>query len=229
MRAPARARFYFSFRSPYAWLASRMLAGRLAEEERAALEYVPFWEPDPVTLDLLRGRDAAFLYRPMSRERHLYILQDVKRLARHFGYAMQWPVDPASPWWERPHLAYVAARRVGRAEACFEALYRRRWEQGQDICAEGTLVEVAAEIGVAPDLLLGAPDDPASRAAGVDALEAAYRDSVFGVPFFVLGADRFWGSDRLEFFLDALARRGVHARSAGPSPFYRAPSPDGAP
>ena len=44
------------------------------------------------------------------------------------------------------------------------------------------------------------------RAEGVDCLAAAYDDDVFGVPYLRLGRHRFWGLDRVDAFLEELAR-----------------------
>ena len=37
---------------------------------------------------------------------------------------------------------------------------------------------------------------------------AGLEDRVFGVPFFVVDGERFWGNDRIEFLLDAVRGRG---------------------
>src|SRR5262245_62169356 len=96
-----RPRFYFSFRSPYSWMAARLLEERL-DPRPYGIEYIPFWEPDEHTLSLLRSRGSDFLYTPMSRQKHLYILQDIKRIATGLGYSMAWPRDRGNLWWDLP-------------------------------------------------------------------------------------------------------------------------------
>ncbi len=199
MTATRGARFYFSFRSPYSWIAARLVAERLGPQA-GRLRHIPYWEGDGVTRELLRQRGAEILYAPMTRQKHLYILQDVKRLTRHLGYAHVWPLDQ-DPWWERPHLAYLAARRRGKGAEFLEAAYRARWEEGRDICAADTLRALAEEVGLEPDALAAAPDDPDLRREGVDGLLEAYREGVFGIPFFASGFEKFWGVDRLAAFL----------------------------
>jgi 2-hydroxychromene-2-carboxylate isomerase len=195
---PRRPRFYFAFRSPYAWMTARMLEERFPAAHEG-IDYVPFWEPDERTLALLRARDGEVIYTPMSRAKHLYILQDVKRLAAKSGYAMRWPVD-VNPWWELPHLAYLRARRVGAGRSFFWAVYRARWERGEDVCRRETIERIAREVGLDPDALVGATEEADVRAEGVEALLRADRDGVFGVPFFCLGHEKFWGLDRFEDF-----------------------------
>src|SRR5262249_51612028 len=132
MKANKRPRYYFSFRSPYSWIATRILAERLSPNERERIEFIPYWEPAPKTLQALREQGGDFLYRPMSREKHLYILQDVKRLTRSLHLTHVWPID-RNPLWELPVLAYLIAEQCGQAECFRTAVYRARWEEGVDI------------------------------------------------------------------------------------------------
>lgn len=203
MKKPPR--FYFSFHSPYSWMATRLLEERLPEAPRL-LEYVPYFLPDEKTRAALIGRESNMHYSMMSKAKHLYILQDTKRLAQRFGFPMKWPID-RDPWWELPHLAWLAARRTGDDHALFRALLEARWERGENICDRAVLVGVAESIGLDGERLAGAADDPEMRDEGVDALERGYMDDVFGVPYFLLGPHRFWGLDRLDDFLALLHQR----------------------
>ena len=56
MSRPA-ARYYFSFRSPYSWIATRVLEERLPGAYGGEIEYVPTWEPDDRTATLLGHGD----------------------------------------------------------------------------------------------------------------------------------------------------------------------------
>lgn len=192
------ARFYFSFRSPYSWIAARLLEERFNQGQNG-LEYIPFWEPDKQTLSLLKARGGRFLYSPMNREKHLYLLQDIKRLASNLGYGIAWPID-IDPWWDLPHLAYLAARHQGKAHQFFWRVYQTRWEEAADICCVGTIRRLADEIGLNSDVVVGAPNDPTIRKEGAEALYQAYLDGVFGVPFFIKGYEKFYGVDRLKAF-----------------------------
>jgi 2-hydroxychromene-2-carboxylate isomerase len=191
-------RWYFSLRSPYSWLAYRDLLDRypdVAEE----IDWLPFWEPDAATAQELAGRDIALPYVAMSREKHLYMLQDVRRLVQERGLAMAWPVDQ-EPVWEVSHLAYLVAEGLGRGRAFIDAAYRARWEQGRDISDPEVMAAIGRELGIDPGALAGAHTDPALRAEGIRRLELLHRDGVFGVPYFIDGFERFWGVDRLAAF-----------------------------
>ncbi|GLH99277.1 2-hydroxychromene-2-carboxylate isomerase [Phytohabitans aurantiacus] len=203
----AEPRFYFSLRSPYSWLAFRELSTRYSDVAER-LEWLPFWEPDRDTDALLVERGGRFPYVEMSRAKHLYVLQDVARLARERGIALRWPVDRA-PVWEVPHLAYLVARRHGVGPQYLAAAYRARWERGHDICDRATIRAIGAEIGIDGDELAATADDPALRREGADVLLRGCRDGVFGVPFFIQGRGRFWGLDRLAAFADHLGAAPV--------------------
>lgn len=200
---PAEPRYYFSFRSPYSWLAHRELTTH-HPDVAARCRWVPFWEPDAaLTADLLAA-GGRVSYTPMSRAKHLYILQDVRRLCRARQLAVRWPVD-RRPRWEVPHLAYLAAAAHGQGLSFVDGVFEARWLRGEDICASTTLRPIAERAGLDADEVCAAADDPRLRSAGVQELLRIERDGVFGVPFFTYGFDRFWGLDRVADFVAALA------------------------
>jgi 2-hydroxychromene-2-carboxylate isomerase len=220
------ARLYFSFRSPFSWL----LIARLRRSEPTALdsfELFPYWEPDERTAAELAELGAAIHYAPMSKAKHLYILQDVKRLASRSGLTVAWPVDVA-PWWEPSHLGWLAARRLGAGAAFYDAVVAARWLRGENISERAVIAAAAREAGLSPETIVAAVDDPEIRAEGVRALNRAYQDDVFGVPYLMLGWRRYWGYDRLDMFLEdaGLAGAGLaglerEARDAGDAEGHR--------
>lgn len=195
-------RWYFSFRSPYSWMAYRDLLDRYPDVA-GQIEWLPFWEPDQPALDELERSNVRLPYVAMSKEKHLYILQDVRRLARTRELEMVWPVDTA-PRWEVSHLAYLAAERLGAGPEFIAAAYRARWELGEDISDPRTMARIGRDIGVDPGALESAHDDPDVREKGLQALNSLHRDGVFGVPFFIVGFDKFWGVDRLPQFAESV-------------------------
>lgn len=211
-RAPKEPVFYFSLRSPYSWLAHQDLLARYPDvAERARWE--PFWEPDPGWQRMLTEAGGRFHYVDMSKAKALYILQDVRRLARERGLAVSWPLDTA-PRWEVAHLAFLRARREGMGAPFVAAAYRARWEDGRDISDPAVIGEVAAALGLDPAAHAGAAQDPELRPEALAALLALDRDGVFGVPFFTLGRDRFWGLDRLPAFVAAVRAATLRAQPA---------------
>ncbi|MFG3283174.1 2-hydroxychromene-2-carboxylate isomerase [Streptomyces sp. NPDC048111] len=209
MKADRTPTFYFSLRSPYSWLAHRDLT-REHPDIADAVRWRPFFEPDELSTRLLTEAGGSFPYTAMSRAKHLYVLQDVGRIAKSRGIALRWPVD-RDPVWEVPHLAHLVAERAGLGRAYVAAVYRARWEQGRDICDRAVIGGIGAELGLDPAELANACDDPELRAEGVRLLLDVDTDGVFGVPFFVHGFNRFWGLDRLPAFVAHLRERGLPA------------------
>ena len=203
MRRAAQApRVYFSFRSPFSWLAiTRLRRDVPGFFER--VELIPYWDPDGETDGALRARGAEFHYVQMSAAKHRYLLHDTKRLAARLGVPMAWPID-VDPWWEPPHLAWLVARRHGYAERFYTAVTRERWERGGNICDPDVLARLATDVGLGAGPLVGACHDPDTRAESVECLARAYEDDIFGIPYFRVGRHRFWGYDRVDQFLEAL-------------------------
>ncbi|MFD5496842.1 DsbA family protein, partial [Streptomyces sp. NPDC127091] len=84
------------------------------------------------------------------------------------------------------------------------AVYRARWEEGQDISDPAVIAYIAERLGLDPVRLSTACDDPAVREHGLGSLNSLYRDGVFGVPFFINGYEKFWGVDRLPGFVSSV-------------------------
>jgi len=192
-------RLFFSFRSPFSWLAVDRLQ-RVVPDAQDLIEFIPYWEPDAHMAQALKQRGADFHYVQMSKAKHLYILQDTKRLAEGLGLRIAWPID-IDPWWEIPHLGWLKARQLGRAPAFYTALTAARWQRGENICDPQLIRTLAASVGMDGDVIAGAVGDPDTRAQGVNCLVEAYEDDIFGVPYLRHGRHRFWGLDRLDGFL----------------------------
>jgi 2-hydroxychromene-2-carboxylate isomerase len=220
MVRPARRdptpRFYFSLRSPYSWLAHHDLVTHYPDVAES-VQWRPFWEPDEESQRLLAGAGGSFPYVENSRPKARYLLQDVRRLADQRGLCVTWPVD-RRPHWEVAHLAYLVAARHGAGRQFVAHTYRARWQRGEDISDPATIGRIAGDLGLPVAALRGAVDDPQVRAEGLEALLALDVDGVFGVPFFVLGYDKFWGVERLPMFAAAVRGELPAVRSGDPGP-----------
>jgi 2-hydroxychromene-2-carboxylate isomerase len=185
-------RFYFSFRSPYSWLAHHRLAhtAELAWEE---LEPVPVYPPDEKAMAALSP----------GRTKLGYMREDVERIAAGYGLAVRWPVS-GDPDWTRPHAAFLYAQAERRGQVFAGALYDARFQRGEDLGDDGALRAAAEASGLDPDAVVAAADDPAWRQALWPGFERMRHDKVFGVPTFVLREERFWGNDRFEWLLRTL-------------------------
>ncbi|HEX5116364.1 MAG TPA: DsbA family protein [Pseudonocardiaceae bacterium] len=223
--AETRPRLYFNLRSPYSWLTLHDLAVGHSEL-LDALDWRPYWEPDPATEALLNAAGGRFIYTQMSREKHFYVLADVRRLARDRGLRVRWPIDRA-PRWEVSHLAYLEATRWSCGTEFAIAVSRARWEHGRDISDPAVVAEIGAAIGLDPARLATATEDPDLIAAGTRALVDVWRDGAFGVPFFVYGREKFWGLDRLDAFVRSFRQVGPAGQEPVPGTVAMAAGDDG--
>lgn len=207
MRAP---RVYFSFRSPYSWLALHRLG---PGTEHRGIEYIPYWEPGEEIRARLHELGGGIHYAPMSKAKHLYILGDARRLARAAGLNITWPVD-REPSWDLPHLLWLHLSVEGRDPwPLYRALVAERWENGGDIFSADSIQRVLRreQFEGVSQLIEAASDEGLIRHAA-DLMYDAWMDDVFGIPYFRVGFDRFWGYDRLDGFLDRIGARSEEGR-----------------
>jgi 2-hydroxychromene-2-carboxylate isomerase len=209
-------RAYFSFRSPYSWLAFHDLVATRPDLVQI-LDWRPFWEPDARHHRMLTDAGGDFLYTPMSREKHLYILGDVRRLAGTRGLSIKWPIDREVRW-EIAHRAYLLARAEGRGIDFMARVYAARWLEGRNICDAATISDLAGDVGVDGTAAGRAADALDLDGVSVAALMDLWNDHVFGVPYFVGPAGRFWGIDRLGAFVATLGLAECPVRSDGVEP-----------
>jgi 2-hydroxychromene-2-carboxylate isomerase len=198
-----KCRFYFNFRSPYSWIGGQWLK-RFVDQTGIAVEYIPFWETDELSQAMISDLGGEHYYTPMSKAKHLYILQDIKRITKQLGLTIKWPPAPPDQHWEIPHLAYLWARRVDRGADFFQAILESRWCRGEDICDHRVVAAVAEQCGLDPSDVVSAHTRADVREEGAGELMKAFEDGVFGIPFFVHGYNKFWGIDRFDLFLRSL-------------------------
>ncbi|MCT9933138.1 DsbA family protein [Planotetraspora sp. A-T 1434] len=204
MRPGRGPRVHFSLRSPFSWMAIERLR-REIPDAHDVVEFIPFWDPDPETERRLAARGGEFHYQQMSKAKHLYILHDTKRMAARLKLDMRWPVD-IDPWWEIPHLAFLRARDLGAEAAFYTEVTEARWTRGENICDPAVITAIEHRCGLDGAGLARTPDDSELRERGVDCLFRAYEDDIFGIPYFRVGRERYWGLDRFDWFLADLLR-----------------------
>jgi len=185
-------KFYFSFRSPYAWLAYERMS-RLGTGFPAALRRIPVFPPPDFP------NDPAAVPAKLA-----YIRHDVERLAAAYGLPVHWP-EGIDTDWMRPHAAYRYAADTSHGDAFALGVYRARFSSGRDIGSNDVLRAVAADCGLDPEATVRACDDPAAQQAVFTGMMEAMQDGLFGVPFFVWRDQHFWGNDRIEWLLRTLA------------------------
>lgn len=184
-------RAYHAFRSPYSRLGLHVI-------KRAGLNppVIPFTGPpegvpfsDPVA----------------NPPKLLYYMQDAPRMTRRMGLPMTRP-DPFEVDFGSANRALVAAGREGRGLDFAVAAADARWGDGLNLSSLDVLKGAARSIGWSAAAVEAAQSDASiSEEMSVHRRMIA-EDGVFGVPFAVIGGEKFWGHDRFGLFVEAVRK-----------------------
>jgi 2-hydroxychromene-2-carboxylate isomerase len=77
-------------------------------------------------------------------------------------------------------------------------VYRANFEHDQDISAPETVAACLRNAGQEPGPILSASESPEAKDRLRKQSEEAFQLGIFGAPSFAVGAELFWGNDRLE-------------------------------
>ncbi len=193
---PGSIRFYFSFRSPYAWIAAERLDSELGDLG-VSIERIPIF-PTPE----LFPNDPSVL---PNKTAHL--VQDIPRLAREYGLKVRFPPS-GDPDWALSHAAFLGAQSEGGGPRFMLEVFRKRFCEGLDLGEDDVIADAASKAELDPDSILSAGHSEALREAASDGWRLAMeRDQIFGVPSFVYAGKLYWGQDRMHFLRSAVIRK----------------------
>jgi 2-hydroxychromene-2-carboxylate isomerase len=203
------AQFYFDIVCPYAYMAFTFL-------HRAGLFASGRLTLKPILLGGLfkEMKTADDPNRSLTNVRAEYLQRDIERQAELFGVTIKRH--------ERHPLRTVSAMRLITACAeekrlsLTERLYQAYWRDNIDIDDGATLAPIMQQFGIGDDDMVAAKD------ALFLATREAFEQKIFGVPTITIGADRYFGADRLELCQEALGFRidDVPWGSTPPIDFY---------
>jgi 2-hydroxychromene-2-carboxylate isomerase len=187
--------FFFSFRSPYSYLAGpRGFA--LADRYDVAVRFrgvIPM---------AMRGQ-------AVPRAKQLHTMRDVKREAVRLGMPFGPVHDPIGAGAMRCLLVSEHAVEAGREREFVLEASRAIWARGADVSRDGPLRSICEAAGLDWAACAAALEDPAIRAR-VDAnTEELLGLGHWGVPVFAFGGELFWGQDRIEDLEVALRAAGL--------------------
>jgi 2-hydroxychromene-2-carboxylate isomerase len=185
--------FYFDLGSPFAYLSAECLNDVLGESVQ--------WQPVSLgALFKLTGRSS---WAVGDSQRRAAGMAEIERRAHHYGLPpMRWP----DPWPENYLLAMraaVFAYRAGHGREFTTHAFRSAFQYGRDLSIPEHVFQAASDAGLDPREVDQATEDPEIKLALREATDAARRLGVCGVPTIAIGAELFWGDDRLP---DAAAR-----------------------
>jgi 2-hydroxychromene-2-carboxylate isomerase len=213
-----RADLYWSFRSPYSWLAIGRYRG-LTEAYDLAIDLKPVYPLAIRQPDFFERNHPNWLG---------YTVRDVARLSQFLGVPMAPPrpdpivqdmatrrIAPEQPYIFRlVRLGQAAARRGRGLEFCDEAARliwggTQNWHEGAHLAgaAERAGLDLA-ELDAEAEADAAALD--AEVAANQAALEAAGH---WGVPTLVFQGEPFFGQDRIELAIWRMEQAGLKARA----------------
>jgi 2-hydroxychromene-2-carboxylate isomerase len=187
--------FYLDFVSPYSYLA-------LTQARRFERDHAVRFDVRPVVYAKLL--DAAGLVGPAEREsKRRYTFIDVVRGAHRLGVPLAGP--PAHPFRSLEALrALTLWRQHDRALDLAVALSTAAWGQGRDLTDLAVIADVVAAAGFDPAELATRIASGEVKQALAGETAAAIDAGVFGVPTFVVGAEMFWGQDRMSYLAEHL-------------------------
>lgn len=195
MSNPVDILFFFNFRSPYCYLVSNTVWD-VFEDYNVNMVWRPLggWSgrSDP---------DRAKVKIPLVR-------QDIKRWTDKLGI----PMNPPPPTTDPTHAgaASLLAEKEGKLKDYIVEVMRAEWAEGQDIGDLDVLRGVAKRIDMDPEAVVAAATDADHLATLERHAAEAQERNIFGVPTFIIGAEMFWGNDRLDFVRDHLCELGVN-------------------
>ena len=185
-------KLYFNFRSPYCYIASKLLFD-IFDEFHANL----VWRP----LGSWSGRSSperATVKLPLTR-------QDVARIAKKMGIPMNPPPVTTDP--TKAGAGSLLAEREGLLRPYLVEMMRVEWAQGLDIGDPAIILQVGESVGLNRTALAEAIESAAYLQQMEKNWQEAQADGVIGVPSFVIDKELFWGSDRIDYVKDHLRER----------------------
>jgi 2-hydroxychromene-2-carboxylate isomerase len=201
---PVRLDFFFSFRSPYSYLAAPR-AFALAERFDVEVAYrgvVPM---------AMRGQS-------VPRAKSLHTLRDVAGEATRLGLPFGRIHDPIGEGAMRCLLVAEHAVDVGRERAFVLAASRAIWGEAVDVARDDGLRGLCGRAGLSWSACAAALQDADLRARVDASTDALARLGHWGVPVLAYGHELFWGQDRIEDLEVALREAGLErpARTVTP-------------
>jgi len=181
-KQPLPLEFFFSFRSPYSYLALERVV-RLAEAYKVPLHL------RPVRPMVQRGV-------PLPLAKRKYILFDAKREAEHYGIGFGKIADPLGAI-DRVLTAFVAAQRNQHEVQFSLTALRAIWSQGKFVGSERVMTQICDTAGLdwqQAKIMLTSQSWQKSIEANEKEL---IQTGLWGVPVIRYGDCVVWGQDRI--------------------------------
>jgi 2-hydroxychromene-2-carboxylate isomerase len=189
---PKPITYYLSLVSPWTYMGHARL-GEIAARHGATVDYVP------ITISAIFPRTGGVPLPKRSPERQAYRLIELRRWQRLLGVPLN--VEPKHfPTDDRPaaRLALTAKAHGHDIAELTLAIPRACWAEEQDVADLATLEEIANACGLDGRSLLKEAESEIGQQRLDGACEQAIAAGCFGVPWYDVDGEPFWGQDRLE-------------------------------
>ncbi len=182
--------YFFATISPFVYLGGARFQA-IAAAHGAEVRFIPLDAP------ALFPRTGGQVLADRHDSRKAYRLQELRRQSVKRGMALNlkpafFPVNPAPS----AYAVIAAAKAGGDVHGLVQGFGRAVWAEDRNIAEDEVVKDILTAHGFDPGIanrgMLMAAETYAAN------LEEAVLRGVFGVPFFVVSEERFWGQDRLE-------------------------------
>ena len=182
--------FWYSIGSTYSYLTVLRI-----DEVAAKAGVRVTWRPFNVRDVMIAQNNIPFKNKPVKTA---YMWRDIERRAARYGLAPLIPAPYPLPGLPLANQVAILGAEEGWGPAYTRATYRRWFEKGLPAGEDPNLTDSLTEVGQDPGRVLDAARGREVVTALAEATETAKALGVFGSPSFVVGAEVFWGDDRLD-------------------------------
>ncbi|MEO1490981.1 MAG: 2-hydroxychromene-2-carboxylate isomerase [Pseudomonadota bacterium] len=183
--------YFYSLVSPYTYLAGDELE-QIAVRHGVEINY------RPTDFNAVFGQTGGLPVPKRHPSRQAYRLQELKRWSAFKGMAFNlhpkhWPTDPTLA-----SLSVIAAKDLGaETGALSRAFLSACWAEDREIADPATVDDILSGQGLDPTAVANRREHAQSAYDANASL--ALELGAFGAPFYVVGEEKFWGQDRLDF------------------------------
>ncbi len=191
-----KVEFYFDFGSPYSYLAYKALPA-IAAATDAEIDWRPM---------LLGGVfKATGNHSPAEiPAKSAWMHRDMQRWAERYGAPFR--LNPHFPINTLVLMRGAVSMQGGPDFLRYvETIFNAMWRDGRNLGDAQALAAVLTQAGFDAAAFRALIEDEAVKARLKRVTEEAVARGVFGAPTFFVGAEMFWGQDRLDFVAQALA------------------------
>lgn len=193
--------YFYSHVSPWTFLGHQRLID-MAARHGATVVF------RPITVAEVFPKTGGLPLAKRPPERRAYRMVELKRWSRHLGVPINFEPKyfPAD---DRPSLYLAHAARAAGADlgSLSHAILKGVWQDERNMADWSELQAVAADQGLDGAALVEQAQSEPVQTAALAECEAALAAGCFGVPWYSLDGEGFWGQDRLDLLDATLAGR----------------------